>query len=135
MAHCRRRSSTARKTPGQTSTARSSSKCRTAYTETNHGIIDYLVVTSTEWWDGLPAGIRNQLSTIMTEVTVARNKAAFAVNEANKKKIMESGGKIRSLDAAQRKAWVDAMKPVWSKFEGDIGGDMIKAAQAANAGS
>ncbi|MBT5649042.1 MAG: DctP family TRAP transporter solute-binding subunit, partial [Rhodospirillaceae bacterium] len=104
-------------------------------TETNHGIIDYLVVTSTEWWDGLPAGIRNQLSTIMTEVTVARNKAAFAVNEANKKKIMESGGKIRSLDAAQRKAWVDAMKPVWSKFEGDIGGDMIKAAQAANAGS
>ena len=104
-------------------------------TETNHGIIDYLVVTSTEWWDGLPASIRNQLSTIMTEVTVARNKAAFAVNEANKKKIMESGGKIRSLDAAQRKAWVDAMKPVWSKFEGDIGGDMIKAAQAANAGS
>lgn len=104
-------------------------------TETNHGIIDYLVVTSTEWWDGLPAGIRNQLSTIMTEVTGARNKAAFAVNEANKKKIMDAGGKIRMLDASQRKAWVDAMKPVWSKFEGDIGGDMIKAAQAANAGS
>lgn len=104
-------------------------------TETNHGIIDYLVVTSTEWWDGLPAGIRNQLSTIMTEVTVARNKAAFAVNEENKKKIMESGGKIRKLTAAQRQAWVDAMKPVWSKFEGDIGADMIKAAQAANAGS
>tara|TARA_R110002110_G_scaffold2152_4_gene9689 strand:- start:18764 stop:19768 length:1005 start_codon:yes stop_codon:yes gene_type:complete len=104
-------------------------------TETNHGIIDYLVVTSTEWWDGLPAGIRNQLSTIMTEVTAARNKAAFAVNEANKKKIMESGGTIRKLNAAQRKAWVDAMKPVWSKFEGDIGADMIEAAQAANAGS
>lgn len=104
-------------------------------TETNHGIIDYLVVTSTEWWDGLPAGIRNQLSTIMTEVTAARNKAAFAVNEANKQKIIDAGGKIRKLDAAQRQAWVDAMKPVWSKFEGDIGGDMIKAAQAANAGS
>ncbi len=104
-------------------------------TETNHGIIDYLVVTSTEWWDGLPAGIRNQLSTIMTEVTGARNKAAFAVNEANKKKIMDAGGKIRILDAGQRKAWVDAMKPVWSKFEGAQGGDMIKAAQAANAGS
>jgi len=27
------------------------------------------------------------------------------------------------------------MKPVWSKFEGDIGAKMIKAAQAANAGS
>ena len=104
-------------------------------TETNHGIIDYLVVTSTEWWGGLPAGVRNQLSTILTEVTVARNKASYAVNQANRKKIMEAGGKIVTLNSTQRKAWVDAMKPVWSKFEGDIGGDMIKAAQAANAGS
>lgn len=104
-------------------------------TETNHGIIDYLVVTSTEWWGGLPAGVRNQLSTILTEVTVARNKASYAVNQANRKKILESGGKIITLTPAQRKEWVDAMKPVWSKFEGDIGGDMIKAAQAANAGS
>ena len=48
---------------------------------------------------------------------------------------MEAGGKIVTLNSTQRKAWVDAMKPVWSKFEGDIGGDMIKAAQAANAGS
>ena len=104
-------------------------------TETNHGIIDYLVVTSTEWWGGLPAGVRNQLSTILTEVTVARNKASYAVNQANRKKIIESGGKIVTLTTAQRKAWVDAMKPVWAKFEGDIGADMIKAAQAANAGS
>ncbi len=104
-------------------------------TETNHGIIDYLVVTSVEWWDGLPAGVRNQLSTIVKEVTEARNKAAYAVNQENKKKIMEAGGKIRTLTPAQRDAWVGAMKPVWSKFEDDIGADMIKAAQAANAGS
>lgn len=104
-------------------------------TETNHGVIDYLVVTSTEWWDGLPADIRNQLSTIMTEVTVARNKASYAVNQENRKKILEAGGKIRTLNTAQRQAWVEAMKPVWSKFEGDIGSDMIEAAQAANAGS
>jgi len=104
-------------------------------TETNHGIIDYLVVTSVEWWDGLPAGVRNQLSTIVKEVTEARNKAAYAVNQENKKKIMEAGGKIRTLTPTQRDAWVGAMKPVWRKFEDDIGADMIKAAQAANAGS
>tara|TARA_R110000868_G_scaffold4155_11_gene25333 strand:+ start:5528 stop:6532 length:1005 start_codon:yes stop_codon:yes gene_type:complete len=104
-------------------------------TETNHGVIDYLVVASTEWWDGLPTDIRNQLSTIMTEVTVARNKASYAVNQENRKKILEAGGKIRTLNTAQRQAWVEAMKPVWSKFEGDIGSDMIEAAQAANAGS
>ncbi len=101
-------------------------------TETNHGIIDYLVVTSGEWWEGLPSDVRSQLSTILEEVTAMRNKESFEVNEANKAKIIAAGGVVRQLDAAQRQEWVDALKPVWSKFEGDIGADMIKAAQAAS---
>ena len=38
-------------------------------TETNHGIIDYLVVTSTEWWDGLDPAVRDQFPKILDEVT------------------------------------------------------------------
>ena len=34
--------------------------------------------------------------------------------------------------AEQRSAWREAMKPVWKKFEADIGADLIKAAEAAN---
>ncbi len=104
-------------------------------TETNHGIIDYLVVTSGKWWDGLDAGTRDQLAQILKEVTETRNGESTAVNEANKQKIIESGGIVRTLDAAQRKAWVDALKPVWAKFEGDIGNDLIDAAQSYNKGS
>ncbi len=104
-------------------------------TETNHGIIDYLVVTSTEWWTGLPKDVRNQLATILKEVTAARNKESFKVNEANKQKIIDAGGTVRTLTADQRKAWVDTLKPVWAKFEKDIGADAIAAAQAANSGS
>ena len=33
----------------------------------------------------------------------------------------------------ERQAWVDAMKPVWDQFEGDVGADNIAAAQAINA--
>jgi len=101
-------------------------------TETNHGIIDYLVVTSDEWWNGLKPDVRNQLAKILDEVTKARNKESFAVNEANKQKIIEAGSTVRTLTPEQRKAWVDALKPVWAKFEGDIGADLIKAAQSAN---
>lgn len=101
-------------------------------TETNHGIIDYLVVTSDEWWTGLDAGVRDQLETIIKEVTETRNKEAFQVNQENKAKIVESGGTIRSLTPEQRQAWVDALKPVWEKFEGDIGAELINAAQATN---
>jgi len=101
-------------------------------TETNHGIIDYLLVTSDEWWAGLPSDIRTQLGTIIKEVTVSRNSESFKVNQANKAKIIEAGGTVRTLNAKQRQAWVDALKPVWAKFEKDVGVDTIAAAQAAN---
>ncbi len=102
-------------------------------TETNHGIIDYLVVTSTEWWDSLDTGVRDQLSTILKEVTEARNGEAFAVNEKAKDAVVAAGTEVRQLTPEQRQDWVDAMKPVWKQFEGDVGTDMIDAAQAINA--
>jgi C4-dicarboxylate-binding protein DctP len=102
-------------------------------TETNHGIIDYLVVTSTEWWDGLPDDVRTQLKTIIDEVTATRNAESTRVNEEAKQAIIAAGGVVRTLTPEQRAEWVAAMKPVWAKFEDDIGADTIAAAQAANA--
>ena len=101
-------------------------------TETNHGIIDYLVVTSTDWIESLDPAVREQFTTILREVTVARNGEAFAVNEAAKQSIIDAGGVIRQLSPEQREAWVNAMKPVWEQFEGDVGADNIAAAQAIN---
>lgn len=102
-------------------------------TETNHGIIDYLLVTSTDWWDGLDGEIRDQLSTIIAEVTEARNSESTAVNEAAKQEIIAAGGVVRQLSAAQRENWVATMKPVWEQFRSDVGQDNIEAAQAINA--
>ncbi|MEL7212320.1 MAG: DctP family TRAP transporter solute-binding subunit [Pseudomonadota bacterium] len=103
-------------------------------TETNHGIIDYLVVTSVDWMDSLDPAVRDQFLTILGEVTEARNGESFNVNEEAKQAILDAGGTIRQLDAAQREEWVTAMKPVWDQFAGDVGQDMIDAAQAINAG-
>jgi C4-dicarboxylate-binding protein DctP len=101
-------------------------------TETNHGILDYLVVTSGEWWKGLPKAVREQLATILKEVTETRNAESSLVNETNKQKIIKAGGVVRQLTPEQRQAWVTALKPVWEKFEKDIGRDLIEAAQKAN---
>lgn len=101
-------------------------------TETNHGILDYLLVTSSKWWDGLPDDVRSQLGTIIKEVTETRNAESTKVNNANKENVIKAGGVVNQLTAEQREAWVDAMKPVWKKFEGDIGADLMEAALKAN---
>ena len=102
-------------------------------TQTDHGIIDYLLVTSVDWLDGLPADVRKQFLSIVAEVTATRNKESTSVNEAAKKAIVDAGGKVVTLSADQRQAWVDVMKPVWAKFAGDVGQENIDAAQKINA--
>ena len=101
--------------------------------ETNHGLIEYMVVTNAKWWDGLPADIRQGLSEAMKEATAYANKLALDLNEADKKKIMDAGkAKIQKLGKEDTAAWRKSMEPVWKKFEGDIGRDLIDAALKAN---
>ena len=54
---------------------------------------------------------------------------------AYKQRIVDAGTtEIVTLTPEQRELWREAMKPVWKKFEGEIGADLIKAAEAANKG-
>ena len=101
-------------------------------TETNHQVLAYLLVTSTEWLDSLPADVRTQFLKITEEVTIAANAAVGAKEARNRANILKAGGTIRELSPAQRQVWVDTMKPVWNRFEGDIGKGLIAAAVASN---
>jgi C4-dicarboxylate-binding protein DctP len=103
-------------------------------TETNHGIIDYMVVTSVDFWEGLPDDVREQLGTIIQEVTAQRNAESTKVDEEAKAAILAAGGEVRELTPEQREQWLAAMKPVWEQFEDDVGADNIAAAQEINAG-
>ena len=101
--------------------------------ETNHGVIDYMVVTNAKWWDGLPADVRKGLSEAMTEATAYSNKLAEDINMADKKKIADAGkAKIQPLSKDDVAAWRKSMEPVWKKFEADIGRDLIDAALKSN---
>lgn len=102
-------------------------------TESNHGLLDYMLITNTKFWDGLPEDVRTELGKIVEEVTVEVNKQANELNENDKKRIAEAGTtEIITLTPEQREEWREAMKPVWQKFEGEIGTDLIKAAEASN---
>jgi len=101
-------------------------------TETNHGVIDYLVVTSSEWWNSLDHVTRDQLQSIIQEVTEERNRESRRINLQNKQNIINSGGIVRTLTAEQRMDWVSVLQEVWANFEEDIGSDVIDAAVRAN---
>lgn len=101
-------------------------------TETNHQVLAYLLVTSDEWLGGLDDDVREQFLKIVDEVTIEANAQVAAKEAANRQKILDAGSTIRVLTPEQRKAWVDAMKPVWGEFRDDIGQDLIDAAQSSN---
>jgi C4-dicarboxylate-binding protein DctP len=106
------------------------------FTESDHGAIDYMVITNTKFWNGLPADVRSTLDAVMAEVTVEVNKQAEALNAASRQRIVDAGtSEIIILTPEQREMWREAMRPVWKKFEGDIGVDLIKAAEQANQSS
>lgn len=102
-------------------------------TETNHGLLDYMVITTKEFWDGLKPDVRSELSKAINEACDYGNAIANELNQTDKKKIADSGrSEIIQLTPEQREKWVEVMKPVWKKFENEIGKDNIEAAVAAN---
>ena len=104
--------------------------------ETNHGVIDYMVVTNAEWWDGLPEDVRQGLAEAMAEATAHANGLASEYNARDRAAIEAAGkARIQTLGAEDVAAWRKAMAPVWEKFTPGIGQDVVDAAAAANAGS
>ena len=102
-------------------------------TESNHGLVDYMVVTSTDFWNGLPEDIRKPLGQCLREAITYGNEIAETKNNEDRQKIFDfRRSEIISLNKEERDQWVEAMKPVWKKFEKDIGPELIEAAYKSN---
>lgn len=102
-------------------------------TESDHGVLDYMVIANEQWWNGLPDDVKNGLSEAMTESIAYGNKVAHDEDMAFRQKVIDDKkAKLVKLTKAQRAQWREAMKPVWARFEADIGKDLIDAAVAAN---
>jgi C4-dicarboxylate-binding protein DctP len=101
--------------------------------DSNHGLLDYMVIANAAWWDKLPADIKAGLTKAMNESIAYGNKIAFTEDDDYRKKVIaEKKAEVLPLTKEQTAAWRTAMKPVWKQFEGEIGKDIIDAALAAN---
>ena len=101
--------------------------------DSNHGVLDYMVIGNAKWWAGLPPDIQKGLSEAMTESIKFGNKVAFEEDMAFREKVIKDNkAKVLPMSKEHLTAWRTAMQPVWKKFEGDIGKDLIDAALKAN---
>jgi C4-dicarboxylate-binding protein DctP len=102
-------------------------------TETDHGVLDYMVVTSKKFWDSLPDDMRQIIKTSLDEAIALGNQVANEKSVSDKQKIIDSGRcEVITITDEERNQWVEAMKPVWKQFEEQIGKDLIDAAYSSN---
>jgi C4-dicarboxylate-binding protein DctP len=101
--------------------------------ESNHGVLDYMVLTNAGWWKSLPDDVRKALNTAMVESIKYGNKVAFDEAENYRKQVIDAKkANVLPMTKAELKLWREAMKPVWAEFQADIGKDLIDAALASN---
>lgn len=104
---------------------------RRHFTEVGHSYLGYMVVTSVDFWQGLPNDIRTELEDILAEVTVAVNTLAREKEKADRHVIMNTSAvEVITLDTSEKRKWREAMLPLWREFEDDIGYEIMKAAGA-----
>lgn len=102
-------------------------------TESNHGLLDYMITTSTEFWMGLSDDMRKEIKAALDEAIAYGNDIAAKKAINDRQRIIDSGRcEVLQLTDEERKLWVEAMKPVWKQFEDEIGKDLIDAAYASN---
>ena len=102
-------------------------------TESNHGVLDYMVVSSKEFWMGMPADIRTEVEKALKEAIALGNKVAGQKADEDKQRIIDSKrSQVLTLKPEERAKWVEVMKPVWRQFEDQIGKELIDAAYNAN---
>ncbi|QPH52528.1 TRAP transporter substrate-binding protein DctP [Pontivivens ytuae] len=96
-------------------------------TESNHGLVQYMLVTAPDFWEGLDPELRAELELLIELVSLERNRFAFELANMSKMQIRQDQVRVVQLDDVQRHAWVVAMQPTWFRFGGEIGFDQIAA--------
>lgn len=102
-------------------------------TETNHGMLDYMLITSKEFWEGLPEDIRGELNQIVADVTLEVNRISREQNAEDRQRVLAADPDLLvPLTSEEADQWRSAMMPVWDLFADEIGPEAIAAAGKAN---
>lgn len=101
-------------------------------TVSNHGRLDYVVLTNTKFWDGLTPEQQQIINDAMKEATTYERQLAEELNNKSFETIKNSGKvEVYELTPADREAFVNALEPVYAEYTEKIGKEYIEAAKAS----
>lgn len=102
------------------------------FTELNHSFQGYMVIAHQDFWEDLPDDIRSELEQILAEVTTEVNRIASEQAQSDRGKVAATDGVvILTPSEKDLQLWRDAMTPVWSVFQPEIGAEVIDGAVAS----
>ncbi|MEO8675550.1 MAG: TRAP transporter substrate-binding protein [Casimicrobiaceae bacterium] len=94
---------------------------------TEHGVIEYAVITNKKFWDGLPPDIRATLEGAMADATKYANEIAKKENEDALEAVRKSGKtEIITLTPEQKSAMKKAMVSVHKENETRVGKETLE---------
>lgn len=97
-------------------------------TLSNHGYLGYAVVVNKKFWESLPAKIRHQLESALSDATSYANQNAAQDQQASLQKIKASGlVTIHQLSPQEKTALREVLLPVHRKMERHIGSSLMRA--------
>lgn|GEM_PF-727106 len=101
--------------------------------ETNHSILEYVLVTRKSWYENLPAGTLKKFENILSEVSSERNQTIFYLNSVAKDKLLEKNIQITDISDNDRLRWVFQLQPFRSSMSKDLPIDFLMQINEVNA--
>lgn len=87
-------------------------------TNTDHGYLGYVLLTSAIFWNSLPADLQTVFSETVKETTDYERKIAFEINERDRERILKFGKtKVISLSESERKLWIETFQPFLGSYK------------------
>jgi C4-dicarboxylate-binding protein DctP len=81
------------------------------------------------WWSKLDPELQKIIQDTVTEVTKNHRARAEAESQKALTNMRAAGVNVHVQTDAERKEWMEATKPIWTQFEGQIGKQLIEEVQ------
>jgi len=98
-------------------------------TETDHGYLGYVLLTSRKFWDSLPPDLQKSMTDAVKKATDYERKISVEIDRRDRKKILDAGKtEITTLSPEEKKIWIKTFRGMYSQYpQWDA---LIKAATA-----